>query len=98
MPPVRKKWGKQVRLKLWKPLVTTQTGQLPSVFLRITLLSLIFLSLQTFGQGLDICFDSTREGTFCKHYLTCIYFLAQCMINHKLIDVLNLRRRCGKSK
>ena len=71
----RKKWEKQVCRKFWKILMTTQTVHFTSVFLRITLLSLIFLNFQTFGEGLNFCFDGTREGKFLKTFVLHVYAL-----------------------
>ena len=65
MPSPRKKCEKHaVRRKFLGNSLTTQAGHLASVFLRLTLFSLIFLSLQNIGEGLDFCFDGTKEGRF----------------------------------
>ena len=37
-----------------------------SIVLRVSLLSLMFLNLQTFGEASDFCFDGSNEGKFWK--------------------------------
>ena len=66
---VSKKREKQVCRKFCKTFITTQSVHFASLFLRITLLSLIFLNLQTFGEGLDFCFDGTKEGRFLQFFV-----------------------------
>jgi hypothetical protein len=44
--------------------MTMEAARLASVFLRFSLLSLILFNLQTFGEGLDFCFDGSKEGRF----------------------------------
>ena len=105
MAPVRKSAGKQVRLTLLKPLLTTQIGQMASVFLRITLLSLIFLSLQTFGGGLHVCFDGTKEGYRLNsrvikyvHAQTGAECVMLCMTEEKSCRSVNFRKTLSCEK
>ncbi len=65
LPHVQRKMANEIgRESFCKLLLTTQTGHLASLFLRFSLLLLILLNLQTFGEELDFCFDGSHEGTF----------------------------------
>ncbi|CAB3985913.1 Hypothetical predicted protein, partial [Paramuricea clavata] len=55
--------AKQICHESLKLTSTVQFSRLASVLLRFSLLTLIFLNLQTFGEGLDFCFDASKEET-----------------------------------
>ena len=57
MPSLQRKRGKGVNS-------TLSCGSFVSIFLRVGLLLLIFLNLQTFGEMFDFCFDGSNEGKF----------------------------------
>jgi hypothetical protein len=60
---IQRKRAREICYDSSKLSSTVQSSRLASVFLRFSLLSLIFLNLQTFGEGLDFCFDGSKEGT-----------------------------------
>ncbi|CAB3977854.1 Hypothetical predicted protein [Paramuricea clavata] len=63
MPHVRRKRAREIcRGSSCKHLSTMQTGHLASASPRISLLFLIFLNLQTYAEGLNFCFDGSKEG------------------------------------
>ena len=50
---------------------TSRSFQFLLPFLRFSILLLTFLELQTIGEGLDFCFDGSKEGMF-KEFTTII--------------------------
>ena len=66
MLPVQWEKAKQICHESLQPSSTVQFSRFASVLLRFSLLTLIFLNLQTFGEGLDFCFDASKEGRFGK--------------------------------
>jgi hypothetical protein len=64
MLPIQRKREKQICHESSKLSSTVQFSRLASVLLRFSLLSLIFLNLQAFEEGLDFCFDASKEGRF----------------------------------
>ena len=55
MPSIQRKRGKGVNS-------TLSCGTFVSIFLRVSLLLLVFLNIQTFGEKIDFCFDESNGG------------------------------------
>ena len=98
-----KKAKEILRRRPFKSLLTLQAGCLASVSLRFSLISLIFVNLQTFGHGHDFCFDGSKEGMFLSCKVKCTFarrsemvtFLGVYKIAYTIIDcVYGLENRC----
>ena len=69
MTPLQRKFvrAKQGSFSCFNIFYGRQTaGHLSFLFLRLSILMMIFFNLQTVGEGCDFCFDVSNEGKLDK--------------------------------